>query len=329
MKKIVVVGGSGFIGTRLVDRLIARGDEVVIVDKVTSHKYPDKVMIADVRSVKQLRLAIPPCDVLVNLAAEHRDDVTPLSLYQDVNVGGAEHLAQVCVECGIRHMVFTSSVAVYGFAPLGTDESGAINPFNEYGRTKAEAEVVLRRWASEHSSMLTVIRPTVVFGERNRGNVYNLLRQIVSGHFLMIGEGTNRKSMAYVENVASFIMHRIDHATQTETFNYIDKPDFDMNELVVLVRRMMGSPASVGARLPYLAGMFVAGLFDVVAKLTGRKFPISRIRVKKFCCNSVYGTAVDQTGFVPPLKLEQALSQTVDFEFRQNSSGTGHVFYSE
>lgn len=329
MKKIVVVGGSGFIGTRLVDLLIERGDDVVIVDKVISRKHPERVRVADVRSEEQLRVAIPACDVLVNLAAEHRDDVTPIQLYQDVNVVGAEHVARTCADRGIRHVVFTSSVAVYGFAPLRTDERGALNPFNEYGRTKVEAELVLRRWALEYKSKLTVIRPTVVFGERNRGNVYNLLRQIASGRFVMIGSGTNRKSMAYVENVASFIVNRIDHAVETETFNYIDKPDFDMNELVRLVRRMMGRTDSVGMRIPYSVGMVVAGLFDVVSQLTGRKFQISRVRVKKFCSNSVYGTAVDNVDFRPPYPLGDALSRTINYEFLSTRANNEQVFFTE
>ena len=54
---------------------------------------------------------------------------------------------------------------------------------------------------------MTIIRPTVIFGEKNRGNVYNLLKQIASGKFLMIGKGQNRKSMAYVGNVVAFIKY--------------------------------------------------------------------------------------------------------------------------
>jgi len=188
---------------------------------------------------------------------------------------------------------------------------------------------VLRRWALEYKSKLTVIRPTVVFGERNRGNVYNLLRQIASGRFVMIGSGTNRKSMAYVENVASFIVNRIDHAVETETFNYIDKPDFDMNELVRLVRRMMGRTDSVGMRIPYSVGMVVAGLFDVVSQLTGRKFQISRVRVKKFCSNSVYGTAVDNVDFRPPYPLGDALSRTINYEFLSTRANNEQVFFTE
>lgn len=74
----------------------------------------------------------------------------------------------------------------------------------------------------------------MVFGEQNRGNVYNLLRQIASGKFIMIGSGQNRKSMAYVENVAAFIEHALGFGPGVHIYNYIDKPDFDMNTLVAI-----------------------------------------------------------------------------------------------
>lgn len=81
-------------------------------------------------------------------------------------------------------------MAVYGFAPVGTDETGKINYFNDYGRTKFLAEEKYRDWLKTDSlNNAVIISPTVIFGEQNRGNVYNLLRQIASGKFPMVGKG--------------------------------------------------------------------------------------------------------------------------------------------
>ena len=66
------------------------------------------------------------------------------SLYDEVNVQGSENICRACSELGIHKIIFTSSVAVYGFAPVGTDESGEINYFNDYGRTKFLAEEIGR-----------------------------------------------------------------------------------------------------------------------------------------------------------------------------------------
>ena len=90
---------------------------------------------------------------------------------------------------------FTSSVAVYGFAEPGTDETGAIRPFNEYGRTKFDAEEKLRDWQLKAENSLISVRPTVIFWEFNRGNVFNLINLIASGKFVMIGKASAAKAM--------------------------------------------------------------------------------------------------------------------------------------
>jgi nucleoside-diphosphate-sugar epimerase len=331
MKNISVVGGSGFIGTRLSTRLSLNAEaQFQIVDKVHSHAFPDLTTVADVRSVDQLRSAIRERDVIVNLAAEHRDDIRPLSLYDDVNVGGARNICTVALEKGVSTIVFTSSVAVYGFAPIGTSESGNISPFNDYGRTKYAAEQVFKAWQAEapNERTLVIIRPTVVFGEQNRGNVYNLLRQIASGRFVMVGSGGNRKSMAYVENVAAFIEYSIAFKPGVHIYNFIDKPDFTMNQLVGSVKRTLGQDEQIGFRLPYLVGYVIGKGFDLVAAISGRRLAISSIRVKKFCANSVYNTALDETGFVPPVPLAQALEQTIRHEFIEKH-GDEPLYFSE
>jgi nucleoside-diphosphate-sugar epimerase len=327
---ISLIGGSGFIGTRLAERLSSRAIDFSIIDKIQSSTFPLDTQVADIRNINFLRNVIQFSSTIINLAAEHRDDVRPLSLYDDVNVGGARNLCTVAREKNIRTIIFTSTVAVYGFAPIGTDESGKISPFNDYGRTKYEAEQIFRFWQSEapEERTLVIIRPTVIFGEKNRGNVYNLLRQIASGRFVMVGKGENRKSMAYVENIAAFIEYSMSFTPGVHVYNFIDKPDFSMNSLVAGVNRILGRPEKIGFRLPCALGYLIGKGFDLVSSLTGKRLAISSIRVKKFCANSVYNTAVDKTGFVPPVPLLEALERTVRYEFIE-SHEKGQVFYTE
>lgn len=330
MSNIDVIGGSGFIGTRLVRRLSLSGHNISIIDKNHTHKFPDLLTKADVRQIDKLRDAIKPGACVINLAAEHRDDVRPLSLYDEVNVGGARNLCVVAREKNVHTIVFTSSVAVYGFAPIGTDESGEIAPFNDYGRTKYEAEQVFKAWQAEapDERTLVIIRPTVVFGEQNRGNVFNLLRQIASGKFVMIGNGENRKSMAYVENVAAFIEYSLSFKPGVHVYNFIDKPDFTMNTLVASVQRILGRSEKIRFRLPFVLGFAIGKGFDLFAAVTGKRLAISAIRVRKFCANSVYNTGIGKTGFVPPVSLGQALEQTIRHEFIEKH-GNEPLYFSE
>ena len=146
-KKITVIAGSAFVGINLCRRLTLKQQDFEIIDLKMSNQFPEKCKLADVRDADTLRNTITG-DVVVNLAAVHRDDVRDIYEYQRTNVDGTENVALVCEEKGINKIVFTNTVAVYGFAEPGTDESGAINPSNEYGRTKFEAEGKLSQWQS-------------------------------------------------------------------------------------------------------------------------------------------------------------------------------------
>ncbi len=327
---IVLIGGSGFIGTCLANRLSSDSEDYSIIDKVHSRKYPEKSVLADVRDIGSLRKTIPENAVLINLAAEHRDDVRPLSLYDEVNVGGARNICKVAREKYVKQIIFTSSVAVYGFAPLNTNESGKIAPFNDYGRTKYEAEQIYIEWQAEAPAerSLLIVRPTVVFGEQNRGNVYNLLNQIASGRFIMIGSGDNKKSMAYVENIAAFLQFGISFQPGVHLYNYIDKPDTSMNQLVSIVKNILGKKNHTWLKMPFLAGFAVGKFFDGLAFLTGKKFAISAIRVKKFCSDTVFDTSLAETNFIPPVTLSDAIIRTVNYEFVNMHRGKD-VFYSE
>jgi nucleoside-diphosphate-sugar epimerase len=329
--KVTIVGGSGFIGTRLCKRLISSDLYTIgIVDKVESLFYPKITTLSDVRYFDELSRSIPEHSLIINLAAEHKDNVSPKTLYDQVNVFGAKNVCSIARAKNIGTIIFTSSVAVYGFAPLGTNESGEIKPFNDYGRTKWEAEKIYKVWQAEdpENRTLVIIRPTVVFGERNRGNVFNLLKQIASGKFLMVGHGHNRKSLAYVENLSAFIEYSLNFKPGIHIYNYIDKPDFTMNELVSRVRGILGRSEKIYFRLPYFFGLAIGKFFDLIAFVTRKKLAISSIRVKKFCADSVYESAVANTGFVPPVNLLDAIEQTVKYEFLEDHK-KDPVFYSE
>lgn len=331
MQIVNVIGGSGFIGSRLITRLIKNDNFTpTIIDKSPSKIHPSLVTLGDIRSLDHLRNSISEGSIIVNLAAEHRDDVRPQILYDDVNVNGAKNICRVAREKNVQFIIFTSTVAVYGFAPVGTGETGKIAPFNHYGRTKYEAELIFKAWQAEIPTKrtLVIIRPTVVFGERNRGNVYNLLRQIASGRFLMIGNGKNHKSIAYVENIAAFIEYAISFKPGIHTFNFIDKPDFMMNELVSVVKKTLGLSENIRFRVPFNVAHLIGKLFDLFALILNKKFTISSIRVKKFCCDSVYSTSIDETGFLSPVPIKQALDQTIRYEFLEKHDEEP-LFFSE
>ena len=316
MTNITLIGGSGFVGTRLIELL---KDEYQIrnIDKRESHFHNDITVTGDVRDQTSVSRHLAGADLVVLLAAEHRDDVSPVSLYYDVNVGGMRNVLEAMETNGVKRIVFTSSVAVYGLNKKSPDENHPADPFNHYGNSKWQAEQVLRQWYETHPDWnINILRPTVIFGERNRGNVYNLLKQISGGKFLMVGKGKNKKSMAYVGNIVSFIRFLIEQKpTGYNVYNYVDKPDFDMNELVSHVGNVLGKPIP-STHLPYWLGMCGGYGFDLLARLTGKKLSVSSVRVKKFCATTRFDAAkAHASGFKAPYTLEEGLERTLRFEF--------------
>ena len=314
---LAIVGGEGFLGAYLKQRLAAAKLSYVSFDKSPG----EHAIYCDVCEPITLS-GLEKYDTIVNLAAEHRDDVLPVTKYDEVNVDGARNICDVARHSNIGRIVFTSSVAIYGFAEPETGEHGSPNYYNDYGRTKYLAEQEYVAWQMEDplSRSLVIVRPTVIFGPGNRGNVYNLLRQIASKRFLMIGSGKNVKSMAYVENVADFLVHTLSFGPGIHIYNYADKPDLDMRSLVSLTRTILFNKNGIGFKLPSVMGLYLGRLCDVLAKTTGKSLPISLIRVKKFIATTQFSSAVSDTSFLPNHTLLEGLEQTIRFEFLANQS---------
>lgn len=315
MTKITVIGGSGFVGTNFCQKLADRQINFEIIDIKISQRFAEKCKLADVRDIDSLRKTITG-DVVVHLAAVHRDDIRDKSEYYHTNVDGTENVSQVCSEKGIKKIVFTSSVAVYGFAKPGTDEAGVIAPFNEYGRTKYEAEEKLRVWHKKGGNDLIIVRPTVIFGEGNRGNVFNLLSQIASGKFVMVGSGQNPKSMAYIGNIVAFLEKCVETNKNYAVYNYIDTPDFDMNTLIRHVRKTLKGKDAIGMRLPYWLGLIMGYVADAMTTITGKSLPLSSIRVKKFVSSTAFASAKHELdSFESPYALHEGIDRTLHSEF--------------
>ena len=136
----------------------------------------------------------------------------------------------------------------------------------------------------------------------------------------MFGNGRNKKSMAYVENVAAFLEYTLSFKPGLYIYNYIDKPDFDMNSLVSETRKTLFGKNNVGLRLPAFLGIGIGFFADFVAKVTGKNLSASSIRVKKFMGTTQFSSAVSETGFVPPVSLEEGLTRTLRYEFLEDNS---------
>ena len=138
--KVCVIGGSGFVGSKLIS--ILDKNNTVNIDKRESPFFNKITTIADIRNKDQINFS-KEIDSVVLLAAEHRDDISPKSLYYDVNVKGTQNILEKMDEYNIKSLIFTSSVAIYGLNKNNPSENHEKDPFNDYGKSKWEAEKLI------------------------------------------------------------------------------------------------------------------------------------------------------------------------------------------
>lgn len=328
--RVLVIGGSGFIGSHLMGPLRDAGLETVSFDL---HPYrpamgghsPDSSVVGDFRDTRALVEAMQGCSAVLHLAAAHHDFGLTPQTFTSVNVGGAHALVAAMEKAGIGNLCFYSSVAVYGAEHALPDETSAPSPVNDYGRTKLQAERVYREWeaAGEGAGQdrrCLIIRPAVVFGPRNFANVHRLIQQIDKRRFLPVGSGANRKSMCYVENLVAAILHlwtsEVDDACEggPEVYNYVDKPDLTSRAVISEIYRALGR-REPRLRVPLAPALALTSPFDLLAKLTGRNLPITSERVRKLAGTETAFAAdrVRATGFQPQTTLPDGLRRMVNW----------------
>lgn len=313
---VFILGGSGFIGSVLVSELMTAGYNVIVGDIAAPATDDVEYRFADVTDKSSLLTAIPENSVVVNLAAEHKDNVDPVQRYYDVNVEGMKNLCDVATEKNIERIIFTSSVAVYGEGQDIETSNERLAPVNHYGRSKLMAENFVLAWQKRSlGRFVAVHRPTVVFGPGNRGNVYNLFKQIADNRFVMVGSGLNRKSMTYVGNVVRRLRLSIENPKPVAIHNSVDKPDLTMNELVNHVKKILGKKRGLSSyRIPEIVGIGIGRLFDMLSVVAGKEFPISSIRIKKFCSDSVFTSSFEAHKY-DRTDLLVAIEATLEQEF--------------
>jgi nucleoside-diphosphate-sugar epimerase len=322
--KILVIGHAGFIGRELADALVRGGHEVRGMDtRAPAEPVAYASKIGDIRNKGDIVDAARGVDLIVNLAAEHRDFGITTEAYFAVNDVGTDNVAQAAAELGIDRVFFFSSVAVYGPGTRQTEDT-PVAPTVAYGASKVAGEARMTAWAAKDPRRQAVIlRPTVVFGPRNYGNMYNLIRTIAARRFVMVGDGSSSKSVAYVTNVVDATLFLLDRmAPGVAVYNYCDYPQRTSRELIGEICKGLGRrPPRL--RLPLEPILGAARVLDLIGARTGYDFPITANRIRKLnTSTAIAADKIRDLGFRQRTSIEDGLRQTLDW-YRKRSVPSG------
>ncbi len=309
----VVFGGAGFIGTHLLNQLVASQgySRVVSVDigdpraRVKGVEYLNH----DVRETIDPKLSNGmPADIF-NLAAIHVTPGHPDGDYYYTNVLGAVNVCRFANDTGCTNIVFTSSISIYGPSEAALDEDAQPAPVSAYGRSKLSAEKIHQLWQSEASNRrLTIVRPAVIYGLYERGNFTRLSKMLVKRAFVYPGRTDTIKSCGYVKDLISSIRYMAARNDGVSIYNFCYEHRYTISEICSAFSRVAGygQPRLI---IPIWFMNLAVLPFEALHK-AGIKTGINRDRIKKlwFSTNIIPKRLV-ANGFKFEHNLESSLAE--------------------
>lgn len=317
----IIFGGSGFIGTHLIhllrqecvrpgDRiydldLVLPGEEGVVPGIVERNEGVEYVR-TDVRKPLTLNFTPTPEDVIFNLAAVHRTPGHPDQAYFETNIRGAENVTAFAERYGIRKILFTSSIAPYGASEELKTEQTLPTPNTPYGISKLVAEKIHQIWqAGDPARELTIVRPGIVYGKGEHGNMTRLYRGQKKGYFFYAGRKDTIKACIYVKELVQFFRYRmIDRSFPgVGLYNCTFEPAYTIEEICTAMQAATG----LHRKIPLVPGGLLMAAATVLGPIGGKKVGIHPARVKKLMVSTnVCGKKLAATDYRFHYTLEES-----------------------
>ncbi len=254
--RILLTGGAGFIGSHLLERLIARGDDVAVLDDFNDYYDPAikrrnlpaggfRLHERDIRDAADLVARERP-DALVHLAARAgvRPSLADPALYESVNVGGTLALLEACRRNGVGRFVFASSSSVYGNAPVPfREDREPLEPVSPYGVSKLLGEHYVRVYSHLHGIRATCLRFFTAYGPRQRPDmaIHAFTAAIAAGReFPMFGDGSTERDYTHISDILRGILGALDRPEPFAVYNLGESRTVSLRRLIDLIGVELG-----------------------------------------------------------------------------------------
>ena len=332
MKTAIIFGGTGFIGTFFAEHLLKNlnfskiylfdhedinikfsefRQSLVSKNKNIIFVHGDVTKNIDWRPEEKI-------DLIANFAAVHREPGHEDKEYFECNLKGAKNVCKWAESVSCNNIIFTSSIAPYGPSETPKDETSIPVPTTAYGSSKLVAEKIHQIWHSKEKSMrkLLIVRPGVVFGPGEGGNVSRLIKAVIKRYFIYIGNRKTRKAGVYVKELCHamswvFTSKKMDD-DRFILFNMSMNPGPSIEEYIAAIAKIKGIKVFIPS-LPKSILLFTATFIDMVLSILKISHPFSPVRINKLSkSNNILPNYLIENGYEYKYSLEEAFKDWKD-----------------
>jgi UDP-glucose 4-epimerase len=270
MKRVLVTGGAGFIGSHVVDKLIDRGITPRIFDVVASpHHAPGEIdtYLGDLTDIEALKAATDGCDAVIHLAAiaDVNHVAADPAFAETVNSRGSFNVVEAARHVGVERVVYGSTIWVYNAQPGLADEDTNIGlPSHLYTATKLAGEMYCKSYSEQYGLDCTILRFGIPFGPRARAAavVPAFVKKALAGEPLTIaGDGSQGRRFVYVEDLADGVARGLCPQAANRVYNLVGDETVTVKQIASIVQELVGDVdiLHVEARAGDFSGTEVSG----------------------------------------------------------------------
>ena len=318
---ILVTGSEGFVGSKLQVELLHLGHEVFLTDRLDKKKknYFRFDLVQDsvknfINNYKNLKL-----DLVIHLAAAKGDFMLSEDDFYRDNVLATEALSNILEELNLLNIIHYSTVSVYGHNNSLKDETAELKPNNVYGKTKLASEEILIKWQKGKTNRnLTILRPSVIYGEENFANMYNLLSLLDKKFPVTIGNGNYVKSMIAVENLIDITIFVSKKMKDIQIYNCTDEPYPTLRECMKYISEIDGFKTPL-IKLPISLALILAKPIEVISFLIRKDLKVTRERIYKYSMATDYRSELIRSiGYKQRFSTKERLQNMARWYKKQN-----------
>lgn len=315
----LVTGGTGLLGSHVLDLLVARGEAVRTLvrpgEAVDTRGGSIEIARGDLLDRSSLRSAVAGASRVIHCAAR-TGAWGPEAEYQLTNVRGLRWLVEAAQSAGVERFVHVSSVAVHGNDIGGTaDETAPFRPApSPYGRSKVAGERLIRQLVRDVGARVTIVRPGIIYGQRDRASFGRFAAMIQANRMTVIGSGRNRLPLIHVEDAAAGTVLAAD-AGATDGRPYLLVNDEPVTQIGYLsqIALELGVPAP-SRHVPYRLALALSMGAETAARLLRwDRPPVTRFGVQLMGGESIFSIqrARSEIGFEPRVRLVDGIARGV------------------